>query len=159
MKYKKKSTAKGRPRSNHKHIYETVLLHSIIPDYPDKTKKREKLSAHKVCTICGRINGRDTERYERVCCGYIGAIPKFEDRIISPESLEDWYCEGFIAKNAYKLKGSNLTTYRVGFNGDDVTEVDATCEEEAIELAKTVATENGLEFQLDYVEPYDSIEG
>lgn len=42
--------------------------------------------------------------------------------------------------------------YHVGFNGNDETEVDAMCEEEAIELAKTVAMESGLPFNLDYVE-------
>ena len=45
-----------------------------------------------------------------------------------------------------------LIVYRVGFNGNDETEVDATCKEEAVELAKMVATENGLRFELDYVE-------
>lgn len=45
-----------------------------------------------------------------------------------------------------------LTVYRVGFNGNDETEVDAMCEDEAVELAKIVATESRLEFNLDYVE-------
>ena len=45
-----------------------------------------------------------------------------------------------------------LIVYHVGFNGNDETEVDATCEDEAIELAKMVATENGLRFEPDYVE-------
>lgn len=47
-----------------------------------------------------------------------------------------------------------LIVYRVGFNGDDETEVDATCEEEAIELARMVAKESGVGFELDYVESY-----
>lgn len=46
-----------------------------------------------------------------------------------------------------------LIVYHVGFNGNDVTEVDAASEYEAIELAKIVAKESGLEFKLDYVEP------
>lgn len=45
-----------------------------------------------------------------------------------------------------------LIVYRIGFNGNDETEVDAMCEDEAVELAKTVAAESGLEFNLDYVE-------
>lgn len=45
-----------------------------------------------------------------------------------------------------------LIVYRVGFNGNDETEVDAMCEDEAIELANTIAVESGLEFNLDYVE-------
>lgn len=48
--------------------------------------------------------------------------------------------------------------YHVGFNGNDQTEVDATCESEAIELAKTVAKESGLDFKLDYVEIYAEYE-
>lgn len=47
---------------------------------------------------------------------------------------------------------SKLTTYLVGFNGNDETEVDAECESEAIELAKMVAQESGVGFKLDYVE-------
>lgn len=42
--------------------------------------------------------------------------------------------------------------YRVGFNGNDETEVDAMCEDEAIELAMVVASESGVGFELDYVE-------
>jgi hypothetical protein len=45
-----------------------------------------------------------------------------------------------------------LIVYRIGFNGNDETEVDATREDEAVELAKMIATENGLEFELDYVQ-------
>lgn len=45
-----------------------------------------------------------------------------------------------------------LTTYRVYFNGNDVTEVDAGCEDEAVELAKIIAAESGVEFELDEVE-------
>lgn len=57
-KYRKKSTAKGQPRSKHKHIYETVLL--ITPyEVPDvntgKQIKKEHKYPTKVCTICGRV--------------------------------------------------------------------------------------------------------
>lgn len=45
-----------------------------------------------------------------------------------------------------------LNVYRVGFNGNDETEVDAVDEIEAIELAKTIAKESGANFSLDYVE-------
>ena len=44
-KHKKKSTAKGMPRSNHKHEYKTVLLHEIW-------NGKEHLYASKVCIIC-----------------------------------------------------------------------------------------------------------
>ena len=46
-----------------------------------------------------------------------------------------------------------LTIYRVGFNGNDETEVDAKDENEAIELAMMVAKESGVGFNLDYIEP------
>lgn len=46
-----------------------------------------------------------------------------------------------------------LTVYRIGFNGNDETEVDAIDEKEALELAMTIAMENGLGFNLDYIEP------
>lgn len=45
-----------------------------------------------------------------------------------------------------------LIVYRVGFNGNDETEVDAIDKNEALELAKMVATESGLDFELDYIE-------
>ena len=45
-----------------------------------------------------------------------------------------------------------MIIYRVGFNENDDTEVDAMCEDEAVEIAKSIAEESGLEFQLDYVE-------
>lgn len=58
-----------------------------------------------------------------------------------------------ITKND-EVEKEKLIVYRVGFNGDDVTEVDATCEDEAIELAKMVARESGVGFELDYIESY-----
>lgn len=45
-----------------------------------------------------------------------------------------------------------LVTYRVYFNNNDATEVDAECEDEAVELAKIIAAESGVEFELDEVE-------
>lgn len=46
----------------------------------------------------------------------------------------------------------DLVTYRVYFNGNDQTEVDAECEDEAVWLAEQIATESGLLFCLDEVE-------
>ena len=61
-KYKKKSTTKGRPRSKHKHIYETVLLTTYM-EFSDFKTGRPELRSHplptKVCTICGRIEDVD----------------------------------------------------------------------------------------------------
>lgn len=58
-KHKKKSAAKGLPRANHKHIYETVLL------YHYHHWKADHIAVHtsptKVCTICGRVDHIDTD--------------------------------------------------------------------------------------------------
>ena len=56
--HKKKSTAKGQTRSNHKHIYETVLLTTEFHYNDFKTgepKVRHMISPTKICGVCGRI--------------------------------------------------------------------------------------------------------
>ena len=61
-KYRKRSTAKGQPRSKHKHIYETVLLITPyeVPDiHTGKQIKKEHKHPTKVCTICGRVDDID----------------------------------------------------------------------------------------------------
>ena len=63
-KYKKKSKAKGQPRANHKHIYETVLLISNYHSADFKTGKPEVIEMvypTKVCTICGRVGETDRD--------------------------------------------------------------------------------------------------
>lgn len=105
-KHRKKSKAKGRPRSKHKHEYKTVLLHSFVPYYADKNKMIEHLTATKVCSVCGRLNGIDPEQYEQK--EVTSPSPYFshftESCIKNPESLEDWYCDGFLSKVAYRSK-------------------------------------------------------
>lgn len=74
-KYKKRSTAKGQPRSKHKHIYETVLLHEEY-EWPDVKTGREPIkhdhiSPTKVCKICGRVEYVDNDSSYYVmnrCC-------------------------------------------------------------------------------------------
>lgn len=61
-KYRKKSTAKGQPRSKHKHIYETVLLITPykVPDvHTGQQIEKEHRYPTKVCTICGRVDEID----------------------------------------------------------------------------------------------------
>ena len=61
-KYRKKSTAKGQPRSKHKHIYETVLLITPyeVPDvHTGKQLEKEHRYPTKVCNICGRVDTID----------------------------------------------------------------------------------------------------
>ena len=63
-KYRKKSTAKGQPRSKHKHIYETVLLRSYFEHTDMCTGKPIRTHSElptKVCTICGRVDYVDTD--------------------------------------------------------------------------------------------------
>ena len=64
-KYKKRSTAKGQPRSKHKHEYITVLLHEQY-EWPDVktgrgTIKHDHIAPTRVCRICGRVEHRDTD--------------------------------------------------------------------------------------------------
>lgn len=49
-------------------------------------------------------------------------------------------------------KMNDLFVYVVYFNEDDATEVEATCEEEAIYLAEGIARDGGEKFVLDSVE-------
>lgn len=61
-KYRKKSKAKGQPRSKHKHVYETVLLTKTYHYADIKTGRPEVIQTQtpqKVCTICGRIDEVD----------------------------------------------------------------------------------------------------
>lgn len=63
-KYKKKSKAKGLPRSDHKHKYETVLLHATYKTYNFKSgvpKNKQFIYPAKVCIICGRIKSTDKD--------------------------------------------------------------------------------------------------
>lgn len=63
-KYKKRSTAKGQPRSKHKHIYETVLLTKYYHTIDFKTgrpKTTQIVHPTKVCVICGRIDRIDDD--------------------------------------------------------------------------------------------------
>ena len=63
-KYRKKSTAKGQPRSKHKHIYETVLLitHYQVPNIQTgKQVEKEHKFPTKVCSICGRVDTIDSD--------------------------------------------------------------------------------------------------
>jgi hypothetical protein len=64
--YRKKSKKKGRPRADHKHTYETVLLiryHHFNFGEPSISEFKRPT---KVCTICGRIDeiDKDESLYE-----------------------------------------------------------------------------------------------
>ena len=61
VKYKKKSKARGLPRSNHKHKYETVLLHTTYNFKSGVPKNKQFIYPAKVCIICGRIKSTDKD--------------------------------------------------------------------------------------------------
>lgn len=56
LKYKKRSSAKGRPRSKHKHTYETVLLTYNHTYGSDKSRVVSITIPTKVCIVCGRVD-------------------------------------------------------------------------------------------------------
>lgn len=104
-KHKKKSKAKGLPRADHKHQYETVLLTQFFHTTEFKTGKPktvEIVTPTTVCTICGRI-------------GYTNTDPKYykdnkrvypfgaTSNALSEEALAlpYWYAD-FFDKFAYK---------------------------------------------------------
>lgn len=102
-KHKKKSQAKGQPRSKHKHEYKTVLLHCLVPNFNNSSEFHEILSATKVCSICGRISENDFNQYEDVkIISDNRPFSYIEKRIKNPESLENWYAYGYVPKKAYR---------------------------------------------------------
>lgn len=107
--HKKKSTAKGRSRSSHKHIYETVLLTTDF-HYNDletgEPKVRHMISPTKICSVCGRIGEIDCD--EKF---YLSNIKRsfstcWTEKELSPEALtlSRWHAEDFFDKFAVKEK-------------------------------------------------------
>lgn len=108
-KYKKKSTAKGQPRSKHKHVYETVLLtryHHITDIKTGKPKVYEDSFPTKVCTICGRIDGVDWDASYYVKKGVPGVpFAAYSTELTEKAlSLPKWYVEDFFDKFAMKVE-------------------------------------------------------
>lgn len=107
-KHKKKSTAKGLPRSKHKHIYETVLLESDYHHTDFKTgvdKIIKSFTPTKVCTICGRIDraDRDPSYYRDTANGAIrpwfSGVKELNEKALS---LPKWYAGDYFSKFATK---------------------------------------------------------
>ena len=59
--YRKKSKKKGQSRSDHKHMYETVLLTRYYHYNYGEPRTSEFKRPTKVCTICGRIDYTDDD--------------------------------------------------------------------------------------------------
>ena len=110
-KYKKRSTAKGQPRSKHKHKYETVLLirESEVPDlHTGKQKKIQNKFPTKVCQLCGRIDYVDQDpSYYNI--DVVKGLPyHIYDKKLSEkaEMLTKWFCNSF-DKFAHKMESIN----------------------------------------------------
>ncbi len=108
-KYKKKSKGNGLPRSDHKHIYETVLLRQTYHYTSPKTGKDvvvEKDVPTKVCTVCGRIDYVDTDSayYERVQAKDVPFL--FYEKVLTEKalSLPKWRTESIYDKFATKME-------------------------------------------------------
>lgn len=108
-KHKKKSTHKGQPRSKHKHIYETVLLHQPYHGVDFKTGK-ERITVYirptKVCTVCGRIDDVDDNPSYYIESD-IPKLPFFGyKKELSEEALRlpKWTTKDFFDKFATKIE-------------------------------------------------------
>ena len=107
-KYRKKSKAKGLPRADHKHLYETVLLTKIYHGTDFKTG-RPRITEHqlptKVCTICGRIDciDRDPKYYIRKQIANLPFIAHEELLSEKAIKLPQWLAEDFWDKFAVKI--------------------------------------------------------
>lgn len=106
--YRKKSKAKGQPRADHKHMYETVLLTRRYHGTDFKTG-RERITETqlptRVCTVCGRINNvdKDTKYYVHTPV-YDLPIKVYEEEL-SEEALNlpKWLADDFWDKFAKKI--------------------------------------------------------
>jgi hypothetical protein len=106
-KYKKRSNAKGQPRSKHKHVYETVLLTRdfSVPDYKTgRTLVKQRIHPTRVCAICGRIGYEDDDEslfVKRV----ISDLPvKVYEKVLSDKALRlpKWHSNDYFNKFATK---------------------------------------------------------
>ena len=102
--HKKKKNSKGLARSNHKHQYETVLLHRdyTLTKPHDVNPFRIKYdSATKVCKICGKISLTDDSYYMKIPSP---GVKNAYQSVLIPEAyeLEHWYTNDFFGKFAHK---------------------------------------------------------
>ena len=108
-KHKKKSTAKGQPRSKHKHIYETVLLTKDYHTIDYKTGKPQITQTTlptKVCIICGRIDEVDEDQSFYIKKAVLGLPFIAYENVLSEKALNlpKWYAKDFWDKIAIKIE-------------------------------------------------------
>lgn len=113
-KHRKKSSAKGRARSKHKHVYETVLL---TRDYHCKDLRNGKpkvvqtTAPAKVCVICGRIGEPDTDPSFFLKIPITSLPFTAYEKVLSEKalSLPKWHAEDFWDAFAVKVDEGEKT--------------------------------------------------
>lgn len=113
-KHRKKSAAKGRPRSRHKHVYETVLL---TRDYHYKDlhngnpKVVQTTMPTKVCIICGRIDEVDTDSSLYLDRPIRGLPFEAYEKVLSEKALDlpKWHAKDFWDAFAVKVNEGEKT--------------------------------------------------
>lgn len=111
MKHRKRAKSKGAPRADHKHIYETVLLHHHIQRIDCSSGKQisEKYTLPtKICTLCGRVSYVDQspELYVKVARPptAAGAILRYQEQLSEKAlSLPEWHTTGYLGKYAARI--------------------------------------------------------
>jgi hypothetical protein len=95
--YRKKSKKKGRPRANHKHAYETVLLTRYYHSNLGEPRTSEFKYPTKVCTICGRIDYIDEDLSYYVNKKVVGIPFLAYEKDLSEKalSLPKWRADSF----------------------------------------------------------------
>ena len=96
-KYRKKSTAKGQPRSKHKHIYETVLLTTKHEFNIGEKRISYSSMPTKVCTICGRIDDvvLNDEYYVKNKVDNTRFVAYSRELSEKALNLSKWHCDFF----------------------------------------------------------------
>ena len=92
--HRKRSKKKGRTRSDHKHSYKIVVLHTFHKfNFTDGTRFSEQTIIAKVCEICGRIMYMSWNEKNKYC--YDRQL--FSDSLIEEKTrdFEHWYSYGF----------------------------------------------------------------
>lgn len=107
-KHKKKSNAKGLPRADHKHTYETGLLYSYIhhKNFLNSGIDRviECINPTKICVICGRVGKPDNDPiYYTDVQVNLPFVSHREELSEEALRLPKWYIEDWFDKFATRI--------------------------------------------------------
>jgi hypothetical protein len=113
-KHRKKSSAKGRARSKHKHVYETVLLtidHHCKDLHNGNPKVMQRTVPTKVCIICGRIDEVDRDPSLYLERPFLDFPFKPYERVLSEKALglPKWHAKDFWDAFAVKVDEGEKT--------------------------------------------------